>query len=198
MEIPSLALSLILIIGCTTSSYPAANDSGTRDLSNGAVRYEGPEIVAAVGFRNAEQTIGDEWLILAVEFMGSTQSGPTTISRADISARSPDGRRLALVSQEEYRKNYGRIRIAVERTLSYLPILGRYDRSQMPCDQWFLEDPGGGFARDRLPINRFQVCSGPLVFRVSGGVQPGRWRLVVELEESTADLPFVLEDEVYR
>jgi len=37
------------------------------------------------------------------------------------------------------------------------------------------------------------VCWGPLVFQVPGGVQPGRWRLVIELEESTADIPFELE-----
>jgi hypothetical protein len=30
---------------------------------------------------------------------------------------------------------------------------------------------------------------------VPGGVQPGRWRLVIELEESRADIPFIIEIE---
>ncbi len=51
----------------------------------------------------------------------------------------------------------------------------------------------GGFAQDEIAINPFEECWGPLVFNVTGGVQPGRWRLVIELEESTADIPFHLE-----
>jgi len=46
-----------------------------------------------------------------------------------------------------------------------------------------------------VPVNTFQLCSGPLVFRVSGGIQPGRWRLIIELEESRVDIPFVLESD---
>ena len=52
-----------------------------------------------------------------------------------------------------------------------------------------------GFGRDEMPISSFQVCAGPLVFRVPGGIQPGRWRLVIELEESKADIPFEIEIE---
>jgi hypothetical protein len=50
----------------------------------------------------------------------------------------------------------------------------------------------GGFAQDEIAISTFEECWGPLVFKVTGGVQPGRWRLVIELEESTADIPFEL------
>jgi len=63
----------------------------------------------------------------------------------------------------------------------------------MSCDRWFLQGPFGGFAYDEVPVSTFQLCSGPLVFKVSGGVQPGRWRLVIELEESRVDIPFELE-----
>jgi hypothetical protein len=46
---------------------------------------------------------------------------------------------------------------------------------------------------DELPLSSSQICSGPLVFKVPGGVQPGRWRLIIELQESRADIPFTLE-----
>jgi len=39
------------------------------------------------------------------------------------------------------------------------------------------------------------LCSGPLVFKVPGGIQPGRWRLIIEQEESRVDVPFELEAE---
>ncbi|MCU0233101.1 MAG: hypothetical protein MUE90_03595, partial [Thermoanaerobaculales bacterium] len=116
-----------------------------------------------------------------------------TVTRPDIQAITPDGRRLALASQEEFRASYGEVRIRVDRALDFLPVLARYDESRMPCDRWFLVDPFSGFAVDELGVNTFQVCSGPLAFRVAGGVQPGRWRLVIELAESRVDIPFEVE-----
>ena len=52
-----------------------------------------------------------------------------------------------------------------------------------PCDRWFLVDPGLGFAYDEVYLSIFELCYGPVVGRVPGNVQPGRWRLLIELEE---------------
>jgi len=194
MKQHTLTIGLALIIGCTTSLGPAADEEGERDLSRYAVRYDGPELVAAVGFHLTSEGIGDEWLILALQVTSSKQGGSTVIHRDEITARTPDGRRIALLTQDEYRKNSGRFRILVGRTLSFLPLIKNYERSQTPCRRWFLEEPGGGTGLEAIPVNNLQVCSGPLVFKVPGSVQPGRWRLVIELEESTADIPFVVED----
>jgi hypothetical protein len=195
MKKRSLLLTLLLLAGCATSSGPGATEPGTREVSRYAVIHEGPELTVALGFYQATSSIGDEWLILAVELTASAGGGRAIVNHSDISVISPDGRRLALVSQEEFRENYGAVRVAVQRALRSLPILGRYDRSQMPCDRWFLVDPFGGFAYEEVPVNTFQLCSGPLVFRVTGGIQPGRWRLIIELEESRVDVPFELEAE---
>ena len=194
----TLLLALVVFAACTTSSGPGTAEPGIREVSRYAVIYEGPELDVGLGFYLATRSIGDEWLIVAVEFTASSRGGPIVVNRSDISVLTPDGRRIALMSQEEFRENYGAVRVAVERALRSLPILGRYDPSQMPCDRWFLRDPFGGFAYDEVPVNTFQLCSGPLVFRIAGGIQPGRWRLVIELEESRVDIPFELEAEEYR
>ena len=187
-----LLLILLAIAGCATSSGPGTTEPGTREVSRYAVIHEGPELAVALGFYYATTSIGDEWLILAVELTASAGAGRTIVNHSDISVITPDGRRIALVSQEEFRENYGAIRVALDRALRSLPILARYDRSQMPCDRWFLVGPFGGFAHDEVPVNTFQLCSGPLVFKVIGGIQPGRWRLIIEQEESQADVPFEL------
>jgi hypothetical protein len=188
-------LVLLLIAGCATSSGPNTTQPGTHEVSRYAVIHEGPELAVALGFYQATRSIGDEWLIVATELTASAGSGRAIVNRSDISVISPDGRRLPLVSQEDFRENYGAVRVAIDRALRSLPILGRYDSSQMPCDRWFLRDPFGGFAYDEVPVNTFQLCSGPLVFKVVGGIQPGRWRLIIELEESRVDVPFELEAE---
>ena len=195
MKWTTVVLMLASISACATSSRPDTTEPGTREVSRYAVIHEGPELAVALGFHRATRSFGDEWLIVAVELTASAGGGRTIVNRSDISVFTPDGRRLALVSQEQFRENYGAVRVAVERALRSLPILGRYDRSQMPCDRWFLVDPFGGFAYDEVHVNTFQLCSGPLVFKVVGGIQPGRWRLIIELEESRVDIPFELESE---
>jgi len=188
-----MGLTLFLITGCATSSGPGTTDTGTREISRYAVLYEGLEMDVALGFHHATRSIGDEWLVVAVELTANSRGGRAIVNRSDISVFSPNGRRLALVSQEEFRENYGAVRLAVEQALRSLPIIGRYDPGQTPCDRWFLQRPFGGFAYDEVLVSTFQLCSGPLVFKVPGGVQPGRWRLVIEFEESRADIPFELE-----
>jgi hypothetical protein len=195
MTARTLPLILLLIAGCATSSGPGTTEPGTHEVSRYALIYEGPELGVALGFYHATKSLGDEWLIVAVELTASAGGGRTIVNHSDISVFTPDGRRLALVSQEQFRENYGEIRVALERSLRSLPILGRYDQSQMPCDRWFLVGPFGGFAYDEVPVNTFQLCSGPLVFKVTGGIQPGRWRLIIDLEESRVDIPFELENE---
>jgi len=191
-------MALLLIAGCATSSGPGTTEPATREVSRYAVIHEGPELAVALGFFEATRSIGDEWLILAVELTASAGSGRSIVNHSDISMIAPDGRRIALIGQDEFRENFGQIRVALERALRSLPILGRYDRSQMPCDRWFLVDPFGGFAYEEVPVNTFQLCSGPLVFHVIGGIQPGRWRLIIELEESRVDAAFELEADEHR
>jgi len=195
LKLSTLLLGLLLIIGCATASEPSASDPGTREIHRNAVLHEGPELVAVVAYLQGKNSLAEERLILAVELTSPRGSGPNVVSRGDISMRSPEGRRLALISQDDFRRNFPRIRIPDERTLAFLPLLFRYQPSRLPCDRWFLVAPPGNIAFDEISINSSQTCSGPLVFNVPGGVQPGRWRLVIELEESRADIPFVIEAE---
>jgi hypothetical protein len=188
----TLGLILLLAAGCATSSDPAPTDTGRREVSRYAVVDAGPELEVALGFYQATTSIGEEWLVVAVEMTSASRGGRVDVSRSDITMMTPSGRRLGLISQEEFREVYPSIRIMVERSLRSLPILGRYKSSQVPCSRWFLEDPFGGFGHDEITINTFRLCSGPLAFRVPGGVQPGRWRLLIDLQESRVDIPFEL------
>lgn len=193
LKFSTLLLGLLLITGCASTSEPRAPDPGTHEIHRNAVVYEGPELVAVVAYLQGKYSVAEEWLILAVELTSPLGSGPNFINRSDISVRTPDGRRLALVSQDEYRRNFARIRIPVEQTLIFLPLLYRYEPSRLPCDRWFLVAPPRNITYDEIPLNSSQACSGPFVYSVPGGVQPGRWRLIIELEESRADIPFIVE-----
>ena len=146
--IQSWMLSLLLIPGCSTTTGPARGSDPISEPSNGSVVFEGPELVAAISFHHATEAIGDEWLILATQFAGPKSDGGTLVHRTDITLRAPDGRRLTPLGQEEYRENYSTLRIPVQRALSYLPILGRRQQSQIPCRRWFIEEPGTGIGQN--------------------------------------------------
>jgi hypothetical protein len=193
MTFTILLLGLLALIGCATYPAPDSNDPATRQIAKDAVLYDGPELVAVVGYPRAQRSLGDEWLTLAVELTSRRGNKAIAIARGDITLRTPDGRRLKPISQEEYRSNFPRLRIPVERSLRTLPLLYRYEQDREPCGRWFFVSLPGEIAFDEVTVSSFQACSGPLIFKVRGGVQPGRWRLVIELEESRADIPFILE-----
>ncbi len=184
---------LVIAVGCATGPGGAVRSGEPERLGRWVVRATGPELEVAVGYSQAARDLGDPWLLLALEFTAAPGAGVVTVARSGIRIVTPDGRRLPLVEQNDFRASYGEFRVRLERALAILPVLARYDTSRMPCDRWFLADPFAGFAYDHVYVNTFQVCSGPLVFRDPRGVQPGRWRLLIELEESTIDLPFELE-----
>ena len=181
-----------MLAGCT-SAPPEPAQPGIVDRGRTWALYRGPDLVATVGHADPLRHLGDGWLILAAELQSAT--GSPTVARDAISARTPDGRTLPLITQARFREGYGLRRTRVERALADLPRVLRLDDLQRPCDRWFLAGPFEGFAVDRVYLSAFSVCAGVLVFEVPGGVQPGTWRLVVELPESRADILFTLGED---
>ena len=186
------ALCLVVVTGCISAPVPSSSP-GTQIISRNSVLYEGPELAATVSYLQGKKSVAEEWLVLAVELTNPRGAGPVDLHRDDISIRTPDGRRIELVDKQDYFKNYARLQIPVDRTLDYLPLLYLYQPSRAPCGRWFLEAAPQRISFDEINLSSARTCSGPLVFKVPDGVQPGRWRLVFELEESRPDIPFVID-----
>ncbi len=192
LKFSTVLLGLLAITACATGADPDSSAPGTSVLNRNAVVYEGPEMVATVAYRQGRRSVAEEWLILAVELTSPRGSGPTIVDRDRISVYSPDGRRLPLASQDEFVRNFNKLRIPTEQTLQFLPLLYRVEPNRMPGDRWFYAVSAETIGYDEIPMNSSQKFWGPLIFSVPGGVQPGRWRLVFELEESRPDIPFTI------
>jgi len=188
-----ILLLVVPLAAAACSSGTGTSYEGVRETGRYSVTYEGPEIEAVVRFHGVDRDMGGGWLVVVAQLRGSPRAGVTSIHRDDISLRTPDGRHLLLVTQSEFREAYREIHSRVRRLVSSSEPLQTYASDVRRCDRWFLAEVGGGFSHDELSISSFEVCWGPLVFAVPGGVQPGRWRLIIELEESRADIPFNLE-----
>ena len=193
MKHPILLLGLLVVAACTSSGGLQTTGPGTQEITRFAVLHEGPEVAAVVVHPSGERSLGDEWLTLAIEITAMRGRGPVILRRSDITVRSPNGRRQKPVSQNEFRENYPRLMIPVERALANLPLLDRYMLNRdVPCEGWLFAPPPGTITFDEIPLSSSQICSGPLIFKVPGGIQPGRWRLIIDLEESRVDIPFEL------
>jgi len=58
----------------------------------------------------------------------------------------------------------------------------------------FMPLPGSGVAANTaINVTKNDLCVGMLFFPIRGGVQPGRWKLILEFVETEAVVPFVLE-----
>lgn len=184
-------LSAVLVGGACTTGVEVAD--GVLQRGDNIFIYEGPEIEAVVGTYQADRALGEEWMVLTIQLRAAPGVGVVSFERSAISLRTPDGRHLPLLSREDFRSNYGEIRSGARRAELAAPTHDSWDRGISRCDRWLFVAPTDGFATDELHLDSFEYCWGPLVFRVPRGIQPGRWRLVVELEESTADIPFEVQ-----
>lgn len=175
-------------LGCSTgvsNQTPEVTQRGAY-----LVWYQGPEIRAELDYRWANGHLGDEWLILKLSLSGTGCS----VDRTDISVRTPDGHTLPLLDQQEFRRVYGQLWVGLDRSYAWEPPSGRFAGSRELCGQWYLVPPGQLLASPTLFLASTRVCTGPLVFQVPIGVQPGPWVLMIDLEERDARIPFTLGD----
>jgi hypothetical protein len=191
----SCVLAISVCCTCATSGTTPAPEITQEGRT--LVRYQGSELGALVSFRYAEANLGDEWLILFVSLSGG-RTATTTVERDGITLTGPDGIRYPLPSQQAFREAYSQLYAALRSPEIVSLDPGSFGGVREPCGRWFFARPSEGFAYDSLDVTPFRVCSGPLVFLIPGGVQPGQYVLEIDLAESKARIPFVLELEAVR
>lgn len=193
-----IGILLATTLACT-SSTPTGTPGVTQE-GKYRVWYQGPEVAVEVYYGTLVRLLGDQNAVLRVGFYGT--AGTAEVARSGIRLTTPGGSVVAPMDQNEFRKVYGGLRMALERDGAWYGPSPRFTGSRQPCDRWFLYPPTAsaddGFAGQRhgfdtIFVSSFQACGGPLVFPVLMGTQPGRWVLTVELEETTVRIPFEVE-----
>jgi hypothetical protein len=130
-------------------------------------------------------------MILKLSVAGG-RSGVTSVARENVHLKAPDGTVFDLPTEPEFRKVRGSMSMAFRQENIWEPAASRFTGSLRRLEEWFYSPPGQTFHRETIHPSSFQYCSGPLVFQVTGGVQAGNWKLVIDLEEMRAEIPFVL------
>ncbi len=187
------SLSTVLLCAglCACSSAPPSAEPRLTERGRHLVQYESPQIRGELASSWADTHLGDEWLVIKLTLTAGA-AGSTVVRRDGVRVRTPGGYDIVMIDQGEFRRIYGQLRTALDRIDAWGPPTARFTGFERPCRLWFLTPPGSFTDRSSLRINPGEWCSGPLVFQVPIGVQPGRWLLTVDLEEGDLRIPFVL------
>ena len=192
-----LGLLCVMAVGCSTTT-PAMPKKITEPLIDQPgrylVRYRDTAIEIVIDTKFASNNIAESWLILNTAMSGMT--GATTKVDSDlISVRTPDGRTIPMPTYREFNTAFtAELASAAKRAALASDPLDFTRGGRRDCLIDFFPIPGSGrSSRTALNVSKNELCVGMLYFPVRNGVQPGRWKLIVEFEETLAEVPFILE-----
>ena len=158
-----------------------------------------------LGYRVANDSQGDEWMLLEA---GVTVRKPTknqTLKREDFSVKLPDGSMVPMASQEQFReagylRGLNKRASTVRDSINYFP-----SGANQACPMLFFSDPtsgSGALAFDQFEVSWQRACLGRLFFKLPEGttIEPGQYWLSVNFAGSTVEAPFRImtkEEEKY-
>jgi len=144
-----------------------------------------------LGYRLANNSIGNEWMLL--EFGTTLRDGvPDYVLKRDaISMETPDGKTLPLATVDEHRASNEvrslQTREKVQRdSINYFP-----PSASQACRIGFFSDlDSPAMAWDQVELSYRRGCVGRLFFRVPGGITYGQHWLNVKFQNSLVRAPF--------
>lgn len=182
------------LIGCGSVGNTAGSPSstpGTAQIGRTQVKSVGADLEGVVSYKFAAANLGDAWLIISLA-VGGLRGEAIEIRQEAISVRTPDGRIIVLPTQKEFIEAYPELQSTLRRAAVASEPLEATRGGRRPCELAFQRIPGTGATQKSAWVTMRDLCVGQLSFPVQGGVQPGRWKLTIELEESVFEIPFQL------
>lgn len=146
-----------------------------------------------VGYRAANEAVGEEYVLLQVGLTLTDTKGTQKITRDDIKLVTPEGEVLPLMTQEEAEKARGELAMLTKRasvvrdSIDYFP-----NTADRPCNLRFFAAVAGprlNVAYDEVELASQTACVGVLYFHVPGGIKYGNYNLDVHFENSIVKVP---------
>jgi hypothetical protein len=155
------------------------------------------EAYAILGYKLANLSIGEEWMLLEVGLALRESTKDYTMKREAVSLDTPDGKNIPLPTTAEFRAGDTRALKTRERvqrdSINYFPP----NAYQACAIQFFPDLEQRAMAWDQVELTNHRACLGRFYFKVPGGITYGQHWLNVKFAESTLRVPFriVTKDE---
>jgi len=193
-----IVTAVLAIAGCLAMSpglFAGEEQAGQTVVIEGkfirrAVTDEG---VVVVGYKTANYSVGERWLLLEIAM--TTRTGhEATVTRDGVSLTDPSGITIPLASQETFRQGGGKIRSLDKRAnmqrdkLNYLPV-----EANLPIRIGFFSDPSSRTRvqlRDKVELAPTSGAYGRFYFLLPEGIQYGDHLLSLQFKEGVIQVPF--------
>jgi hypothetical protein len=143
-----------------------------------------------LGYKTANMSLGDEWLLLDVGMTVRDDIKAYQLKRENLSLVLPDESRQPLPTVEEYRNADLRAlnqRANVARdSINYFPPM-----ASQACRIGFFSDVDQrALPWDEVELSNTRACLGRIFFKVPGGIKYGQYWLDVQFRDSLVRVPF--------
>jgi hypothetical protein len=144
----------------------------------------------SLGYRSANQSVGEDWMLLEVGMTIRDGIKDQDLKRGDLSLSTPDGKSIPLPTNAEYtavdlralemRQN------TIRDSINYFP-----PGASKPCRIGFFSSvESRTMPYDQVELSSSRACLGRLYFKVPGGIQYGQHWLNVKFRDSLVRVPF--------
>jgi hypothetical protein len=146
-----------------------------------------------MGFRTANESVGQDWMLLEVGITLPKGTPDHTLKRTDIALVVPGPKVVQLATQKEFGEA-GHLVALNERaniardSVNYFP-----PDATRACALSYFWTPGASgprVARDQTDLSYNRACLGRVFFKIPGGIQYGTYNLDVKVANSTVRVPF--------
>jgi hypothetical protein len=146
-----------------------------------------------MGYHVAQESIGEEWVLLDVGMTMRSPAKDFRLKREHIKMKTPDGATVPLATQSDFAKagylpalnNRAKV---VRDSINYFPI-----EASRGCALGFFANTGGAgrqLAYDEVELSSTRGCVGRLFFHVPGGIKVGQYWLNVDFPAGEVQVPF--------
>jgi hypothetical protein len=148
------------------------------------------EAYAILGYRLANLSVGEEWMLLEVGLALRDRTPDYTLKRDAVTLDTPDGKTLPLATLPEYRQANLQALKARERvqrdSINYFP-----PNAYQACPiQFFTDLDQRPMSWNEVEMTDQRACLGRFYFKVPGGIAYGQHWLNVKFEKTVVRVPF--------
>jgi hypothetical protein len=144
---------------------------------------------ATLGYRTAQDSIGQDWVLLDVGFTVLKGTENFTLKRENLTLKTPDGSTILLASVQDFKKA-GSCRNLVLRDNKINDSINYFPASVSRGCVLDFYGTQGRVAFDQVELSSDRACVGRLFFQVPGGIVTGQYWLYIQFANSQLQVPF--------
>mgnify|MGYP001824140281 FL=1 len=159
---------------------------------------ENQEGWVVLGYRIANESVGQEWMLIDLGLALQKGVKDQTITRDHVKLVTPDHQVISLATQPEYEEVAGSLALMEKKATEFGDSINYFPpTANMPCRIGFFTDtrhPERGAAFDQVELDYNRACVGRVYFHVPGGIQYGNYNLDVKFANSILKVPMEIMD----